>query len=96
MKRVRFYVSKEACKDDYRPVKWPIKHPYWCVGETDTCFILVAYVESIEELIELWPEAKIDLIVRTSKVKFTNRRPKPNWYKEDENSNSKEDNGLEP
>lgn len=34
MLRARFYVSKKKCHGDYRPVKWPIKYPYWCTGET--------------------------------------------------------------
>ena len=84
MKRVRFYVSKEACKGDYRPVKCPIKHPYWCTGESSTHFILIAFVESRDELIELWPEAEIDIIIEVPKIQFTSRLPKPDWYKEDE------------
>lgn len=82
MKRIRFYVSKEACKGDFRPAKWPIEHPYWRSGENSTHFILIAYVDSVDELIELWPEAEIDVVEEVAKVEFTSRFPKPNWYKE--------------
>lgn len=29
MIRARFRVAV----DDYRPIKWPLPHPYWCTGE---------------------------------------------------------------
>ena len=83
MKRVRFYISKEACKGDYRPVKWPLYHPYWRTGENDTHFILIAYVDSMEELTKLWSEAEIDFTEEVSKVEFSSRFPKPDWYKEE-------------
>lgn len=35
MIRARFYIKKSDCSNDYRPVKWPIKYPYWCSGESD-------------------------------------------------------------
>ena len=45
MIKARFYIKKSDCGNDYRPVKWPIKYPYWCSGESDDSFILVAYAE---------------------------------------------------
>ena len=60
--RVRF----ESRHSDYRPVAWPIKHPYWCTGTftytdekgqlADGC-IIVAYIESLAEVDAGWPEA---------------------------------------
>lgn len=80
MLRARFLVIKKKCGGDYRPVKWPIKHPYWCTGETSDDFILVAYADSIKELKELWPEARdIDSEDR-DEITFTSRFPKPKWY----------------
>jgi len=49
MLRCRFYVNQEEVENDYRPVSWPIKYPYWCSGESETDFILIAYVDSIEK-----------------------------------------------
>ena len=40
MIRARFYINKKDCGNDYRPVKWPIKYPYWCTGESSDCFII--------------------------------------------------------
>lgn len=35
MIRAKFYIKFKDCGNDYRPVKWPIKYPYWCTGESD-------------------------------------------------------------
>lgn len=53
MIRARFYIKKSDCGNDYRPVKWPIKYPYWCSGESDDSFILVAYAEDEDSIKEL-------------------------------------------
>lgn len=34
MIRARFHIRKDDCDNDYRPVKWPIKYPYWCSAES--------------------------------------------------------------
>lgn len=85
MIRVRFFVNKETCGNDYRPVKWPIKYPYWCTGEhtdDDSCeyFVLVAYADSIKQIQELWPEAQTIIGEEVDKIEFTSRFPKPKWY----------------
>lgn len=85
MLRVRFYVSKKKCKGDYRPIKWPIKYPYWCTGENEGSFILVAYVDTIEELLELWPEATDLDGKEEDEIFFSSRFPRPDWYNETEN-----------
>lgn len=80
MKRARFLVSKKACKNDYIPTKWPVKYPYWCTGEHNRNFILVAYVDSIDELKELWPEAEQIETTEETEIFFSSRFPKPDWY----------------
>ena len=57
MIRARFYIRKDDCDNDYRPVKWPIKYPYWCSAESSNSFVLVAYAEDEDSIKELWPEA---------------------------------------
>lgn len=79
MIRARFYTAEK----DYRPIKWPIKYPYWCSGQTDSAFILVAYADSIDKITELWPEAYQIEWEEVDKIVFTARFPKPNWYKEE-------------
>lgn len=80
MIKVRFHTSSV---EDYRPIKWPIKHPYWCTGFAgDMSYaILVAYVDSKEQLLELWPEAyNLDVFEENvTEYKFSGRFPKPEW-----------------
>lgn len=81
MIRARFYIKKSDCDNDYRPVKWPIKYPYWCSAETYNSFVLVAYAEDEDSIKELWPEAyDIDVSEKDTEIKFTSRFPKPKWY----------------
>ena len=82
MFRARFFVEKKKCSGDYRPLRWPIQYPYWCTGENDIFFILVAYVNDIDELMRLWPEASNIESEEVDKVFFSDRFPKPDWYKE--------------
>lgn len=77
MLRIRF----KQPTDDYRPVKWPIDYPYWCTGyDSYDIPILVAYVESIEQLYELWPEAQDIEQKEVQKIEETSRFPFPDWY----------------
>ena len=76
MLRVRFHANP----DDYRPVKWPVKYLFWCTGYGENHSVVVAYVDSVDELMELWPEASnLDIEERES-ITFTDRFPKPSWY----------------
>lgn len=86
--RVRFEVNTEECQGDYRPIPWPIPHPYWCSGESDDSYILVAYVESVEQLMEQWPEAKnIDIMEsELDHYSFSSRFTAPNWFIEQYNA----------
>lgn len=84
MIRFRFHLDKGACGYDYRPVKWPIRYPYWCTGESADSFIIVAYAESEEEVRSLWPEIEdFDFEDEVAKITFSARFPKPDWYEEE-------------
>lgn len=75
--RVRFEVPCE----DYRPVRWPIKYPYWCSGTTDSSSVLVAYTESLLQLLEYWPDAiNVDVMDPDATISFSGRFPRPDWY----------------
>ncbi len=78
----RFYINIKEVNEDYRPVIWPIKYPYWCTGETKEDFILLAYVDSLDELYKQWPEAKDIESEEVDNIHFFERFPKPVWYKE--------------
>ena len=71
-----------ANKDDYRCIKWPPPGPYWCTGYGEGYSIVVAYVRNIDQVKEFWPEADdIDSDER-SEITYTDRFPKPDWYKD--------------
>lgn len=77
MIRARFKVLDE----DYRPIKWPIKHPYWCTGYGgDGRAILVAYADDEEEILANWPDAHDIDISEATEYTFTSRFPKPDWF----------------
>ena len=76
----RFYLDKEKVDEDYRPLVWPIKYPYWCTGEVGEYFTLVAYIDSFKDLYKQWPEAEnIDSEI-VNEITFTDRFPRPSWY----------------
>ena len=79
MIRARFYTDE----DDFRPVEWPIKYPYWRSGETHRANILIAYADSVEDIKRLWPEAYQIEWDEVDEIVFTSRFPKPDWYKEE-------------
>ena len=66
---------------DYRPVKWPVKHPYWCTGEGDGYSIVVAYADNEGEIMENWPEATDIDSEDAEEYLFTDRFPRPDWFK---------------
>lgn len=82
MIRARFSIKFKDCRNDYRPVKWPIKYPYWCTGDSGDSFVIVAYAENVEQIKDLWPEAYMIEFEEVNEITFTARFPKPKWYKE--------------
>lgn len=82
MIRSKFYIKFKDCDYDFRPVKWPIKYPYWCTGENSDSFVIVAYADSIEQIEELWPEAYNIEANEVQEIVFTTRFQKPEWYKQ--------------
>ena len=79
MLRVRFKANEE----DYRPVNWPVKHPYWCTGYGGGYSIVVAYVDNVEELLRNWPEAEDIDAEEVEEYFFNSRFVKPTWFEEE-------------
>lgn len=78
MIRARFATDPK----DFRPVHWPIKHPYWCTGYTEKNSIVVAYADDIHEIFHNWPDADQIETTEAEDYIFTSRFPKPEWFKE--------------
>lgn len=77
MIRARF----RANYDDYRAIEWPVKHPYWCSGYGDDYSIVIAYADSEEDILRLWPEASEIDAEEVTEYYFSDRFPKPEWLK---------------
>lgn len=75
--RARF----KANLNDYRPVKFPPPGPYWCTGYSALHSIVVAYVKEVGEIQEFWPEAKDIDTEEVDAIEYTDRFPRPSWYK---------------
>lgn len=75
MIRARFKANAE----DYRPVEWPVKHPYWCTGYGEDYAVIVAYADDHAEIERLWPEAADIEVEEVSGYTFSGRFPKPAW-----------------
>lgn len=76
MIRARF----KANPDDFRPVHWPIKHPYWCTGYGPDYSIVVAYADDKQEILRNWPDATGIDASEEEEYLFTDRFPKPAWF----------------
>ena len=75
MIRARFKLNV----DDYRPVNWPIKHPYWCSGNSGDYSIIIAYADDVDEILSNWPEARDIDSEEVNGYLFTERFSKPKW-----------------
>lgn len=78
MIRARFH----ADPDDYRPVKFPPPHPYWCSGYAgdESYSVVVAYVDDEDQIREYWPEATEIDAEPAEDYLFTDRFAKPKWF----------------
>ncbi len=76
MLRIRFKTNSE----DYRPINWPLKHPYWCSGYGEGYATLISYADDESYIMDNWPEAyDLDPSEETEYL-FTSRFPKPKWF----------------
>ncbi len=76
-RRYRFYTK---AIDDYRPLVFNPKYPWWCSGEGDDCAIIIAYLPQNENLLKYWDDAyNIDYTEHES-IEFSSRFPKPEYF----------------
>lgn len=88
--RVRFAIhEQEPGELDSRPIKFPPPGPYWVSGQGQGCDdayydILIAFVPSIESLMEYWPDADLEWsgvdIQPRDEITFSDRFRKPDWW----------------
>ncbi len=76
-KRHRFYTKST----DYRPIKFPPPGPWWCSGESMDSFVIICYLPPQVPVTEYWPEAFGIDSEDKDEIVFTDRFPKPSWWK---------------
>jgi hypothetical protein len=76
MIRARFRVADR----DFRPMNWPIKHPYWRSGEGEGYSVLIAYADDEKEIMLNWPDATHIDAEPCDTYTFTSRFPCPKWF----------------
>jgi hypothetical protein len=79
--KIRF----ETPHDDYRPVNWSPPYPFWKTGiSSNDDPIIVAYLDSNEQLYEYWPDAKnVSSVEEVDEINFTDRFQKPDWWEDE-------------
>lgn len=83
MNRYRF---KTKSVDDYRPLIFNPKYPWWCTGIAgdDSYATIVCYLPTSEDLLEYWDDADDVSVEENVDIVFTDRFKKPSWYRERE------------
>ena len=78
-KRYRF-VTKAV--NDYRPLIFNPKYPWWCTGESGdgNCVTIVAYLPPDEDLLKYWDDAADIDFQERDEITFTSRFPKPDYF----------------
>lgn len=82
-RRYRFYTKSI---NDYRPIIFNPKYPWWCSGHGDDYAVIIAYLPSTEKLIKYWDDAYDIEFSEVDKITFSDRFPKPDYFKEDLNN----------
>ncbi len=75
--KVRF---KTKSVEDYRPLKFNAKYPWWCSGEGDDYAIIIAWLPVEENLLDYWDDAYSIDSEEYEDIEFTDRFSKPSWF----------------
>lgn len=76
----RRYRFKTYSIDDYRPLIYNPKFPYWCSGIGEDVAIIVAWFSEKEDLSKYWDDAHDIEFTVHDKIEFSERFPKPNDF----------------
>jgi len=76
-RRYRLYTKSI---DDYHPIIFNPKYPWWCSGFGEDYAVIVAYLPEDEELSKYWDDAYNIDFTEHDEIKFTDRFPKPDYY----------------
>jgi len=77
--RYRFYTKSI---EDYRPLIFNPKYPWWCSGSGSGCAVIIAYLPKDEKLERYWDDAYDIESEEREEITFTSRFPKPSYFQE--------------
>lgn len=80
-KRYRFYTNSV---EDYRPLVFNPKYPWWCSGYSGDMekAVIVAYLPDKEKLEKYWDDAEDVEFTEEDKLTFSSRFPKPDYFED--------------
>jgi len=78
-KRYRF---RTKALDDYRPLIFNPKYPWWCSGTGEDHAVIIAYLPADEDLLKYWDDAYDVDVEDREEIVFTSRFPKPSYFEE--------------
>ena len=80
-KRYRF---KTYAVEDYRPLVFNPKYPWWCSGFGGDMghAVIVAYLPPDEDLLKYWDDAFDVDVEDREEITFTDRFPQPAYFEE--------------
>lgn len=78
----RRYRFKTRSVEDYRPLVFNPKFPWWCSGENEETAIIIAYLPETEDLLKYWDDAEDTEFTEEEKIEFSGRFPKPQYFEE--------------
>ncbi len=79
------YRFKTKSVQDFRPLVFNRKYPWWCTGTAgdDSYVTIICYLPKSEDLQKYWDDAYDIYCEKDVEIQFTDRFPKPNWYKKE-------------
>lgn len=76
------YRLKTKSIEDYRPLIFNPKYPWWCSGESEDYAVIIAFFPEDENIFKYWDDA-FDVEFTTCKnIEFTDRFQKPKYFVE--------------
>jgi hypothetical protein len=78
------HVNNASYVHDSRPIAWPVYHPYWITRMTEEGNVIMAYVESLDDIKTYWPEATDVTVFQEgcTRYGFNANFAAPTWLKE--------------
>lgn len=83
--RWRRYRFSTRSVDDYRPLIFNPEYPWWCSGESGDgqSAVIVAYLPPDSPLAMYWDDAFEVEYTDEDTITFSERFPRPEWYREE-------------